>query len=512
MRRSPLIPLALLVALCCARQARAQGASAIADSLRRQLPIGTSLTENIQRQLNVEDTEYRQSYFATTPIAERLLLDAGGTFRFAYSLIDNARSQEQQVFTPDLRLFVRAELDGGFRFFGRLRFQYNDWEYTGTAGLGPDPREDGWQWPVGEIYWATFDLAGYSESRTGRKGTDGNFIVQGGRNYDIWAQGLVLSNYVYALQADLILGDLGITGLLAQSAGYDTVDWDTSRPGYDTDTNRLFSGAKFEWRGIAGHRPYAYYLWQNDLNGGQTAVLGTAARPIVTTFDYNSGYVGAGSTGNLAADIVYRSEFTWQYGTTLSDPLDPTNLVTLSRPQVENQISALAGVVGLTWLARDAGDTRVDFQALAGSGSSERLESGTTFAGIAPGATDRSFNSLGYINTGLALAPEPANLFCPSLGVSSNLLPSSDLLSEFRLGVNGYLFTRIQPDAPISIQTRLDGSNLVGGEIDGILDWRISSDVNFNFRYGIFIPNASVFFSGEGQIRDFIYAGVTYAF
>jgi hypothetical protein len=498
LRRIALTSVATLGALAASRGAHAQNAAALA--------------ENIQRQLNVEDTEFRQSFFANTPIADRLLLEAGGTFRFAYSLIDNARSQEQQVYTPDLRLFLRAELDGGFRFFGRLRFQYNDWEYTGTAGLGPDPREDGWQWPVGEIYWGTFDLAGFTESRTGRKSVDSNLIIQGGRNYVIWAQGLVLSNYVYALQADLILGDLAITGILANSAGYDTVDWDTSRPGYDTDTSRLFSGGKLEWRGIAGHRPYAYYLWQNDLNGGQQATLGTSTFPIPTTFQYNSGYVGAGSTGSIGANMIYRSEFAWEYGTTLSDPLDPTNLVTLSQPQVENQISAVAGVVGLTWLARDAGDTRLDFQALAGSGSSERLESGTTFAGIAPGATDHSFNSLGYINTGLALAPEPANLFCPSLGLSSNLLPSSDFLSEFRVGVNGYLFTRIQNDAPISIQTRLNGSNLIGGEIDAIFDWRISSDVNLNVRYGIFMPNTSVFFPGEGGARDFVYAGVTYAF
>ena len=40
--------------------------------------------------------------------------------------------------------------------------------------------------------------------------------------------------------------DLLVTGLCAQSAGYDTVDWDVSRPGYDTDTTRLFSGGKLE--------------------------------------------------------------------------------------------------------------------------------------------------------------------------------------------------------------------------------------------------------------------------
>ena len=53
-----------------------------------------ALAQNLQRQLNVEDAQFRQSFFASTPIADRLLLDAGGTFRFGYSLIDNARSQE----------------------------------------------------------------------------------------------------------------------------------------------------------------------------------------------------------------------------------------------------------------------------------------------------------------------------------------------------------------------------------------------------------------------------------
>lgn len=470
------------------------------------------LAENLQRQLNVEDAEFRQGFFANTPIADRLLMDAGGTFRFGFSIIDNARSQEQLVYTPDLRLFLRAELDGAFRFFGRLRFLYNDWEYTGTLGLGPDPREDGWQWPVGEIYWGEFDLAGLMESREGRRAPDFNLIVRGGRNYVIWAQGLVLSNYAYALETELQLGDLVVTGMLAESAGYDTVDWDTSRPGYDTDTSRLFSGAKIDWKGIPGHRPYAYYLWQQDMNGGQTSTLfpGTSF-PIPTTFDYDSGYVGFGSTGGIGADVVYRSEFTWEYGTTLSDPLDPTS-PTLTTPQVKDQINAGAALVGLTWLARDAGDTRANAQFLVGSGSSRRLDSGTTFGGVPAGVTDHSFNSLGYVNTGLALAPEPANLFCPSLGLSSNLLPTNAIFSEFRAGVVGYLFMKVQNNAPISVLTVPGGSNLVGGEIDCLLDWRWSSDINVNLRYGIFMPNSSVFFPGEGGARDFFYVGVTYAF
>jgi hypothetical protein len=494
----PLGILAALLALWLAPQAPAQNASVLA--------------ENLQRQLNVEDAQFRQSFFANTPIADRLLLDGGGTARFGFSIIDNARSQEQLQYTYDLRMFMRAELDGAFRFFGRLRFLYDNWEYTGTLGLGPDPREDGWQWPIGEIYWGEFDLAGLVQSRQGKRPADFNLIVRGGRNYVIWAQGLVFSNYAYALETELKLGDLTITGMLAESAGYDTVDWDTSRPGYDTDTSRLFSGAKLEWTGIAGHRPFVYYLWQQDMNGGQQATLfPTSPFPVPTTFDYNSGYVGFGSSGSMGPQIVYRSEFAWEYGSTLSDPLDPTS-PTLTQPQVTNDISAGAGVVGFTWLARDAGDTRADAQFLAGTGSSARLDSGTTFGGIAPGATDHSFNALGYINTGLALSPEPANLFCPSLGVSSNLLPTHSLFSELRIGVTGFLFMKMDNDAPLSVLTVPGGSNLVGGEVDVLLDWRISSDLNLNIRYGIFLPNTSVFFPGEGGARDFFYSGLTYAF
>ena len=470
------------------------------------------LAENLQRQLNVEDTQYRSAFFENTPIAERALVDVGGTARFGFSIIDNAKSQEQLEYTYDVRLFCRAELDGGIRFFGRLRFLYDDWEYTGTLGLGPDPREDGWQWPIGEIYWGEFDLAGYTESRSGRRWADFNLILRGGRNYLIWAQGLVLSNYVYAFQADLKLGDLLVTGLVAQSAGYDTVDWDTSRPGFDTDTSRLFSGAKLEWQGIAGHRPYVYYLWQNDLNGGQQDSLPQVLPTIPTTFRYNSGYVGAGSSGSIGPSVVYRSELAWEYGTTLSNPADYTIPPPFAVPQVNDSISAGAAVVGLTWLARDEGDTRLDLQALVGSGSKYRADSGTTFGGIAPGKADTSFNSLGYINTGLALAPEPANLFCPSLGGSSNLLPTVEGLSELRLGVSGYLFMKVDNEAPLSVYTLPGGSNLVGGEVDCTLDWRFSSDLNFNIRYGIFLPNTGVFPADQGGARDFFYSGVTYAF
>jgi len=469
-----------------------------------------ALANNLQRQLNSEDAQYRQDYFKETPISERMLLDAGGTFRYAYNMIQNSRSQSQYLTTPDMRLFLRAELDGGLRFFGRLRFLYNEWDTNGTRYLAPDAKERGWQNPIGEIYWGEFDLGGFTHaSQTER--TNFNLVVKGGRNYIIWGQGLVLSNYMYAIKTELTLGDLGVEGMFAQTAGQDTVDWDTSRPGFDTDTSRIYSGMKVDWKGFSNHKPYVFALWQTDQNGGQQNNLGTSTFPIPTTFNYNSGYLGAGSVGSLGANLVYRGEFAYEFGSTLTDPLDATS-PSLTQPQQETEISAAAGIAGLTYLMRDEGDTRLDCSVLAGSGDKYRLDSGTTFGGIAPNHVDHSFNSLGYINTGFALGPDPANLLCPSLGFSTNLLPSVSWAKDLRLGVTSYLFTKIDNQAPINILTRPGGSNLIGGEIDTTLDWRITSDINFNIRYGIFMPNSSVFYDDQGDIRQFFYVGATYAF
>jgi hypothetical protein len=466
--------------------------------------------ENLQRQLNQEDAEMRQAYYANAPISERLSIEYGGTFRYAFNIIDTAQSQETYEQIYDLRLFTSIELDGAHRFFGRLRFQYNQWDFRGTRPIGPDYDDVGWQYPIGEIYWYEFNLAGMIRAQTGNK-PDYNFVAKVGRQYVIWGQGAALSNYMYAGIFDFVWQDWKATAIIGVTSGNDTIDWDLSRPGYDTDTHRLYYGGKLEYSGFAGHRPYLYLLAQKDLNAGQVALLPAALPTIPTTFNYDSSYVGLGSNGSFGAGLVYRAECIYEYGTTLSDPLPHDGTLT-PVPQQNTQISAVAGVGGLTWLARDPADSRIDFQIVAGSGSSDRLDSGNTFGGIAPGAVDTSFNSLGYVNTGLVLAPDFANLLCPSLGWSSSPFPGGGLFENFRLGVTGFLFGRISANAPLSVQTQPGGTNYVGGEVDFSLEWRLLSDLDLSFKYGIFMPNQSAFAPSQSGTRDFVYIGGTFAF
>ena len=126
------------------------------------------------------------------------------------------------------------------------------------------------------------------------------------------------------------------------------------------------------------------------------------------------------------------------------------------------------------------------------------------------GTTDRAFNSLGYANTGLALGPELSNLLSFRLGASTSPRIFGIRDDSLRVGVNGFLFTKVDEIAPLNFRTHTDES-FVGGEIDFAVDWRITSDIGVLVRYGVFLPGDAML-PGRDDPRHFFYAGVTYAF
>ena len=92
---------------------------------------------------------YRLAIPSDQPIAERLLLDFGGTYRFGFYAIDESSGETRILRQSDARLYLRAELDGAHRFFGRLRFLYNDW----NGGDSFDRRGDELDDPIADPYW-----------------------------------------------------------------------------------------------------------------------------------------------------------------------------------------------------------------------------------------------------------------------------------------------------------------------------------------------------------------------
>ena len=63
--------------------------------------------------------------------------------------------------------------------------------------------------------------------------------VQVGRQYIHWASGIVLSDDLFALRIGADFGQVAIEGFFAQSPS-DMIDFDASRPDFNTDTDRDF--------------------------------------------------------------------------------------------------------------------------------------------------------------------------------------------------------------------------------------------------------------------------------
>ncbi len=460
-----------------------------------------SQVQALERQLQQLERQYRLSVPEGQPIDERALFDAGASLRAAFFSIDDETSDAHIMRQFDARVYARLEIDGAHRFYGRIKAQYDDW----NSGDSFDGDGDDWNDPFLDRLWYEFDLRGLMRAQTGER-TDYNVNLKVGKEYFLWGSGLVLSQNLYGGTLDLEFGSIGLVGLVGVTSPLETIDFDASRPAFDDDTERLLAGGMFEWRGDPGHRPYAFFMAQIDENDQGFANLGGA---FPTLFQYDSYYAGVGSRGSLGAAWRYRVEFVYEFGEGYSTSLDPVGGGAI--PQMKEDISAMAGLVGLTYLFRDKGDSRFDFELSAGSGDDDRLSSSDTFGGNAPNTTDRAFNSLGYVNTGLALAPDVTNLLTVRAGLSTNPFRSSGYFFEnMRVGVDGYLFTKIDEDAPISATTNA-GDRFVGGEIDVFLSWRMLSDLMFEVRYGVFLPGEAMP-DGQDDPRQFFYAGVTYAF
>src|SRR5205814_8484228 len=95
-----------------------------------------------------------------------------------------------------------------------------------------------------------------------------------------------------------------------------TVDYAPSRPGFDYDTRRGFYGAMLTANAGTQH-PYLYGLAQRDYNDADHDTLITG--PIATDFDYNSYYIGIGSSGPIGDRLVYGVEGVYEFGDTLSN-------------------------------------------------------------------------------------------------------------------------------------------------------------------------------------------------
>jgi hypothetical protein len=465
--------------------------------------------ERLERQLRQAEREYLLQANPLMTLNERAMVDYGALLTAGFLAIDDESATTRILRQYDAQLYGYLSVDGVHEAFGRLRFTYRDF----NEGDSFDGNGDELDYPLGDRWWYRFSLRNAIERYEGRR-SDIDLRIQVGRQYVDWASGVALSEQLYAGRAWLELGpDWTLQGLIGATPSSTVIDFDSSRPSFDGDTDRLFVGGQVTYRGFDNHAPYFYVLHQEDNNDEDFAnilvdVGGLFPVPFATRFDYNSTYWGVGSTGRLSGNLTYEVEGILETGNGLSnsfDPANPANNIT----QTRDDIWAWAARGELTYRLNDANQTRFMLESILASGDDDRaLHTSNTFGGNAPGTDDNAFNAFGFQNTGLAFAAPISNLAMVRLGASTYPWRESNWTRRLQVGIDLFAFGKMDSDAPIDEPTSND--MFVGWETDVYANWRLASDVAVFFRYAVFFPGEAI--QGDNDERHFFYSGVTYSF
>ncbi len=466
-----------------------------------QVPASGDVQKQLEKQMRQYDDAWRLEVPEDATFSERLLLDYGASARFGLYSIDDAESHGHTLRQYDGRAWLRADLDGMNRVYARLKFQYDDFNH----GDDFDGRGDEWRRPVDERWWYEFDLHGRERGRA--EAPPWNVDLKVGKQFVQWGSGLAISAALIAAQMELTYGGVALDLLGGDTPFDDTVDFDVSRPAFDANVKRRFVGALLEAR-CGDNVPYAYYLVQRDHNDHDyTLYQGPGGLLFPTLFEYDSEYYGVGMHGSLGGQWAYQSELSLESGRALSSPISQTGTLVA---QTEENIRAWAAEMQVAYVLRDAGNSRTEAELIVGSGDDDRRDSADTFGGNLTGTNDTAYNSLGFAQTGYALAPDPSNLAVLRLGgATSPFTARGYLLDRLRLLVDVYGFVKLQADAPISVPT--DDHRYVGAELDAGCDWPLLTDVTFQARTGFFLPGAAMP-AGQSGVRVFLYGSVTYVF
>ena len=244
------------------------------------------------------------------PISDRLLIDYGASAQLGVYSIDDDESESHVLRQYDGRAWMSAELDGIHRFFGRLKLRYDDWNSGDDFdGEGDDLRE-----PIGERWW-------YELALTGDRSLDGvGLDVKLGKQYVQWGEGLALSNALIGAFVDVEWRSFRFSLLAADTPANDFVDFDASRPSFDTNTKRRFVGFRAEMEGA--FTPFVHMLTQIDHNDRTSAVfVDSMGQLFPTDFRYHGIYYGFGGRGAISERTQLYGEFDYELGRGFSSPI-----------------------------------------------------------------------------------------------------------------------------------------------------------------------------------------------
>jgi hypothetical protein len=457
-------------------------------------------TERFDRFLEQFEQENRLRVDPNVPENQRAYMDFGGFTTFNYFMVQDG-VQYTNLRQYDLNGYGRLNIDGVHDFFVRARTSYRDFD----PGDSFDGRGDQWIEPTVDRAFYKFDLARAMQAYEGQR-VDYNVVAVAGRQLINWGNGVAFNQEIDGGRFQFTYDKVTLEAMVGMTRD-STIDIDTSRPGFNSQTNRLFYGGMITTDFSAFFQPYVYGLVQEDYN--RPSVL-TATVPGVgvttTNYNFNSYYIGGGWRSALSDRIVFSSEFVYQGGRNLTNSFTVVPPAPITQSFVD--ISAFAGDVQLDYMFGDDNNTRATGEVIFATGNEDRLHTTNTFGGTTPASTDTSYNGFGLLNTGLAFAPNVSNLVVYRGGVSTFPFVSTKWLQRFQFGTDILVFTKFDQSAPIDQPS--ENSYYLGFETDFYINWQITSDLTFGMRYGLFVPGQEL--NNNKELRQFLYTGLTLSF
>ena len=214
-------------------------------------------------------------------------------------------------------------------------------------------------------------------------------------------------------------------------------------------------------------------------------------------------YSGIGSRGILGRpECTYSTEFVWQDGKGYSDVTSGPGGNRLE------DIEAFAFDTQVNYFVGGAYRPKFSAQYTFGSGDKGRVRPSDTIGGNIKGGKDYGFNAFGFRYAGYSFAPVISNIHVLRMGFAFLPFPKHESLEQLEIGVDVFGYASAT-EGGVSDSSAGVGSQSLGYEADTHIYWRMTSDLSFVVRYGVFFPGEAFI---DSTSRHSLYTGVTLSF
>ncbi len=415
----------------------------------------------------LEETEWRMPSTAPT-----ITFDFGGwltTNWYHFDDLDRTSLQPdlvEEAATLDLRFWTKIFFKEKHSFYFRFKHQVNTITAWGSSYSGLQTTDnDG---PHIDMAYFTLDFPRGASAKIGRQ-------------YFKLGRGLVLGNVLDGMKLKKLFRKSILKAYLAFTRPH-TNNIDTSVPGYQLGSNRMFAALAGEYRMTSGRRFYSYLLREEDRS---EEIPDDPAQ----TYDYDATYLAFGADGELTNTFIYWGETVKQWGQT---PVSGTTATA--------RIDAFAFTLGTRWLPRVRMHPTVSFEFFSGSGDAERNSITNTLGGKSTTAVDKGFFHFSSPRLGLAFAPRLSNIRVMRTSFSFKPFRDSRLTQSLLVNVVGSLYRKRKGSGAISDIRASEDSKHIGSEIDLYVFWKLWPDLRTIFRFGRFSPGTA--YPAAGRTRS----------